>query len=219
MAHGFAADTNRVQVGRGLCFLDATTITTRRSRTQVVVRTRPSRTHELHEPVCVSCPSNGQTLQIKQVKDLGESRETEEERVYTFDACFGGCTTQVRSGRYLACILAIPSPQEELYTRCKIRSLVESATEGYVATILAFGQTGSGKTFTTLGMRFGPGPASATHPDSLVTSDGILLRAVFDAIGMMREAKWNLEVSPVRDVYLPSRHTIPADAAVVLPDI
>ena len=51
-------------------------------------------------------------------------------------------------------------------------------------------------------MRFGPGPASATHPDSLVPSDGILLRAVFDAIEMMRAAKWSLEVSPVRDTYL-----------------
>jgi Cdc6-like AAA superfamily ATPase len=41
--------------------------------------------------------------------------------------------------------------QSEVFARCGVNSLIESALDGYSATIFAYGQTGSGKTYTMSG--------------------------------------------------------------------
>jgi len=41
--------------------------------------------------------------------------------------------------------------QSEVFSRCGVNSLIESALDGYSATIFAYGQTGSGKTYTMSG--------------------------------------------------------------------
>ena len=39
----------------------------------------------------------------------------------------------------------------EVFQKCGVNELIDSALEGYSATIFAYGQTGSGKTFTMMG--------------------------------------------------------------------
>ena len=39
----------------------------------------------------------------------------------------------------------------ELFSKCGVNELIDSALEGYAATIFAYGQTGSGKTYTMMG--------------------------------------------------------------------
>jgi hypothetical protein len=41
--------------------------------------------------------------------------------------------------------------QEDVFYRCSINTLLDSAMEGYSVTIFAYGQTGSGKTYTIMG--------------------------------------------------------------------
>lgn len=63
--------------------------------TQVVVRTRPIKSCELTNSVCLSCLPNGKSIQIKSSKD---SRLC----LFTFDGSFDGRTTQVR-GEVMRC--------------------------------------------------------------------------------------------------------------------
>jgi chromosomal replication initiation ATPase DnaA len=39
----------------------------------------------------------------------------------------------------------------EVFSKCGVNELIDSALEGYSATIFAYGQTGSGKTHTMMG--------------------------------------------------------------------
>lgn len=39
----------------------------------------------------------------------------------------------------------------EVFQKCGVHELIDSALEGYATTILAYGQTGSGKTYTMMG--------------------------------------------------------------------
>lgn len=41
--------------------------------------------------------------------------------------------------------------QQEVFSKCGVNELIDSALEGYATTILAYGQTGSGKTYTMMG--------------------------------------------------------------------
>ncbi len=41
--------------------------------------------------------------------------------------------------------------QSEVFSKCKVNELIDSALDGYSATIFAYGQTGSGKTYTMSG--------------------------------------------------------------------
>jgi kinesin family member 12 len=41
--------------------------------------------------------------------------------------------------------------QENVFENCNINDFIDSAMEGYSATIFAYGQTGSGKTYTMAG--------------------------------------------------------------------
>jgi len=41
--------------------------------------------------------------------------------------------------------------QMDVFQKCGVHELINSALDGYSATIFAYGQTGSGKTFTMMG--------------------------------------------------------------------
>lgn len=43
------------------------------------------------------------------------------------------------------------SNQKSCYQSCNINELIDSAIDGYSATVFAYGQTGSGKTYTMAG--------------------------------------------------------------------
>lgn len=48
-------------------------------------------------------------------------------------------------------VLPSETTQMELFSKCGVNELIDSALEGYAATIFAYGQTGSGKTYTMMG--------------------------------------------------------------------
>jgi len=48
-------------------------------------------------------------------------------------------------------VLSEDTTQDQVFERCNISDLIDSAMEGYSATIFAYGQTGSGKTYSMAG--------------------------------------------------------------------
>lgn len=70
--------------------------------------------------------------------------------------------------RGVSCISTCSETQTELFESSGVKSLLDSALNGYAATILAYGQTGSGKTFTMSGYDSGgSGGKSAVMLSSL----------------------------------------------------
>ena len=49
-------------------------------------------------------------------------------------------------------VLPEQTTQQQVFHECGVNDLIDSALEGYSATMFAYGQTGSGKTFTMMGM-------------------------------------------------------------------
>lgn len=89
-------------------------------------------------------------------------------KTFGFDCCFGA-----------------EASQHELFETSGVRELLDSAIDGYSATVFAYGQTGSGKTYTMSGnetwLSQNPAPASAI----VDPTDGIIQRSarhVFGAI-------------------------------------
>jgi hypothetical protein len=62
----------------------------------------------------------------------------------------------------------------EVFSKCGVNELIDSALEGYATTIFAYGQTGSGKTYTMMGKETHLARDGWT-PDS---NDGLFLQAV-----------------------------------------
>lgn len=48
-------------------------------------------------------------------------------------------------------VLPENTSQTEVFQKCGVNELIDSALQGYSATIFAYGQTGSGKTYTMMG--------------------------------------------------------------------
>ena len=48
-------------------------------------------------------------------------------------------------------VLPEPTTTMEVFSACGVNEILDSALDGYSATVFAYGQTGSGKTFTMLG--------------------------------------------------------------------
>jgi predicted metalloprotease with PDZ domain len=48
-------------------------------------------------------------------------------------------------------VLPDSTTQMDVFSKCGVNELIDSALEGYATTILAYGQTGSGKTYTMMG--------------------------------------------------------------------
>ena len=49
-------------------------------------------------------------------------------------------------------VLDPKTKQSQVFQRCKVNEMIDSALDGYSATIFAYGQTGSGKTYTMSGI-------------------------------------------------------------------
>lgn len=71
-------------------------------------------------------------------------------------------------------VLPESTKQMEVFQKCGVHELIDSALEGYATTILAYGQTGSGKTYTMMGKENQLARDGWT-PDQ---NDGLFLQAV-----------------------------------------
>lgn len=58
--------------------------------------------------------------------------------------------SNTRAYRFNA-VLPEETTQDQVFETCNIGDLIDSAMDGYSATIFAYGQTGSGKTYTMAG--------------------------------------------------------------------
>ena len=99
---------------------------------RVVVRIRPLNENEKAngQQGVIVAQEDGRSLQVRTL--TGGTRESVKQ--YSFNkVCHPGTT------------------QEQFFDNCGIRSLLDSALNGYAATAFAYGQTGSGKTFTISG--------------------------------------------------------------------
>ena len=72
-------------------------------------------------------------------------------------------------------VLSDQARQAEVFQCCGVHELINSALEGYSATIFAYGQTGSGKTYTMMGVEVDLGQEN-WKPD--INNDGLFLQAV-----------------------------------------
>uniref|UniRef100_A0A7S3DF59 Kinesin motor domain-containing protein n=1 Tax=Palpitomonas bilix TaxID=652834 RepID=A0A7S3DF59_9EUKA len=107
---------------------------------RVVVRVRPLNETETSNgnAALVSCASDKRTVSLLQ-SQAGTGRQFE------FSACFDESTTQ-----------------EQFFHHCGVRRLLDSALDGYSATLFAYGQTGSGKTYTVSGADLDEGKWTCT---------------------------------------------------------
>lgn len=64
--------------------------------------------------------------------------------------------------------------QDNVFDLCGVRSLIDSALDGFSATVFAYGQTGSGKTYSMAGIESKLGQEGWV-PDS---NDGIIPRSI-----------------------------------------
>lgn len=96
-------------------------------RVQVAVRCRPMQPHERknNDQNIVTMQSNNQI-----VMSLPDGKHQQ----FTFNAALNENTRQ-----------------SDVFQQCGVHELINSALDGYSATIFAYGQTGSGKTFTMMG--------------------------------------------------------------------
>ncbi|CAK0834838.1 unnamed protein product [Prorocentrum cordatum] len=118
---------------------------------RAVVRVRPLLASELDagETNCCEVP-DATSLLIR----TGAGPTSNHWRQYAFDAC-------------------LPSDysQKQVFQECGVTHLLDSAIEGYSATVLAYGQTGSGKTHTMMG-RLGTSDGRDGRRD-----EGLMMRA------------------------------------------
>ena len=103
----------------------------------VVVRIRPLSEDEQGQGAeeGMRIGADKRTIQVLLPDDVdfaGSSRQTVKK--FSLDGCLPSRTTQ-----------------EEVFNSSGVKSLLDSALEGFSATVFAYGQTGSGKTFTMMG--------------------------------------------------------------------
>lgn len=94
-----------------------------------MVRVRPLLPHELDKGEQSCCEVQDENTVLIRSGLAGNNW-----RQYAFDAC-------VQPGQ----------SQKQFFQECGVTNLLESAVQGYSATVLAYGQTGSGKTHTMMG--------------------------------------------------------------------
>ncbi len=79
-------------------------------------------------------------------RDINNNIETENmKKIY-----FKSADSNTRGYRFNA-VLPCETTQDQVFETCGIGNLIDSAMDGYSATIFAYGQTGSGKTYTMAG--------------------------------------------------------------------
>ena len=102
-----------------------------------------------------------------------------------------------------------PSSQQQTFDRSGVKDLLDSALEGFSATVFAYGQTGSGKTYTMAGPMdcdwdsYAPGVFDGVIPRSI--------RYIFEQIAQKTGTKFTIRASfleiyneTVRDLWNPS---------------
>ena len=106
----------------------ARTAGTTGERVKVAVRCRPMQPHETqrNDDAVVQCV-DATTLVLKQAGG-------QQPKQFTFNA-----------------VLNEGTRQGDVFNCCSVNELIDSALDGYSATIFAYGQTGSGKTYTICG--------------------------------------------------------------------
>ena len=89
----------------------------------------------------------------------------------------------MKNYRFNMCFLP-KTTQEQFFNNCGIKSLLDSALNGYAATVFAYGQTGSGKTFTISGIE-----ERISDDTSGSQWDGLIPRSVRYAFERIEQAK------------------------------
>eukprot|EP01043_Picozoa_sp_COSAG02_P085605 COSAG02_NODE_23226_length_726_cov_0.813397_1_plen_195_part_10 len=120
------------------------------------------------------------------------------------DEDFAGNVRQTAKNFALDGCLDQSTTQAECFNSSGVKTLLDSALEGFSATVFAYGQTGSGKTYTMAGKEM-----------ASVTTDGIIPRSVryiFDQVTARKgQVKYTIRASfleiyneMVRDLWNPS---------------
>ncbi|KAL0485105.1 kinesin-like protein [Acrasis kona] len=145
---------------------------------KVVVRVRPLNIIETRrgDGLCVKVGNDGETLQfnsLTNMKTQGKPQQAGQPNVvnktFTFDKSFDEYTTQ-----------------EQMFSSCGVKELIDLAIQGFSTTVFAYGQTGSGKTFTIAG------------DDTNNLQNGIVPRAtsyIFECVNQMRQQGINVSVN------------------------
>ena len=132
---------------------------------RVILRVRPqtSKEAERGEDEVIRCISD-QSIQVYDPTQVKGGRASTA-LAYQFEQCFGP-----------TCM------QDELFSRCGVKTLLDHVLDGYSATVIAYGPTGSGKTFSIAG-----------KPDSIVRNgtgdgtDGLVIRSIESLFDKIRE--------------------------------
>ena len=93
--------------------------------------------------------------------------------------------------------------QEATFDASGVKGLLDSALEGFSATVFAYGQTGSGKTYTMAGQ---DADAATYHPAGF---DGVIPRAVRYIFEQVEERKTHAKYT-IRASFLGARPNIPS---------
>lgn len=157
---------------------------------RVVVRVRPLSDAEQHagDEEVMRIGAEKATIQVMLPSDedfAGNVRQTAKN--FALDGCLDQSTTQA-----------------QCFNSSGVKTLLDSALEGFSATVFAYGQTGSGKTYTMAGKEM-----------ASVTTDGIIPRSVryiFDQVSARKgQVKYTIRASfleiyneMVRDLWNPS---------------
>ena len=92
----------------------------------------------------------------------------------------------IRNFRFDCCIPELAT-QDQVFAQSGIVPLLQSALEGYSATVFAYGQTGAGKTYTMSGVEERIGSTIAVPDAAMDPSSGLIPRALkylFDRVDM-----------------------------------
>ncbi|OQR95128.1 kinesin [Thraustotheca clavata] len=151
------------------------------STVRVALRTRPLNTNEAArgDASIFRFPSNNNRTEMQVVSASAGGRELV--RSFHFDVCASAQVTQ-----------------KEFFELCGITALLDSALEGYLATVFAYGQTGSGKTYSMSGLEEKLEKKNLDNRQIEETSDGLIprtIRYLFKAIQTQNTAKYTLKAS------------------------
>jgi kinesin family protein 12 len=165
---------------------------------RVVVRTRPMSESEqdggCEEVMRIGADKASIQVLLPSDEDFtGASRQTVKK--FALDGCLDQSTTQA-----------------QCFERSGMKTLLDSALEGFSATVFAYGQTGSGKTYTMTGPA---DPADMTRAGDPSDIDGVIprsIRYIFDQVDARKDkTKYTIRASfleiyneQVRDLWNPS---------------
>lgn len=168
---------------------------------RVVVRTRPMSEAEqdngCEEVMRVGADKTSIQVLLPTDEDFtGAARQTVKK--FSLDGCLEQSTTQ-----------------QQCFDRSGVKALLDSALEGFSATVFAYGQTGSGKTYTMTGGNHAPEAGFQPSGPVAHEQDGVIPRAIryiFDQVAARQDkVKYTIRASfleiyneQVRDLWNPA---------------